>query len=141
MFTKLKPILLIGLPLGCISYGYYYTKKQIDDIFNPLFKEEFDLHKKSPNNFASNEIKNDEYINFLEKFSENNKKFSPNLSQNVDRVQLTNHIKFITEWLYEPLDEDFENKMYFIENSEKQLEDYFRKADDNQYHGLRYKKL
>lgn len=42
-----------------------------------------------------------------------------------DREQLINLVKFYAEWLYGPVDEDLENKLYFLEDSSLTVENYF----------------
>lgn len=143
-FRKLKPFLMFGLPLGFYSYGYYSTKNAINTVFNPLFKEEFENFKKNEKeliNQGKNPNKSNSSDQILEKFAENNKELMAYNYTNIDKTQLMNHIKFISEWLFEPLDEDFENKLYFIENAQETIDQHLFKTWSDNYVGLRFKKL
>jgi hypothetical protein len=67
---------------------------------------------------------------------------SKKISHKYDKNKLFDHINFLCEWLYEPLDEDFENKLYFIENSHDIIDkDLTRIFINDFYYGLRYNKL
>jgi hypothetical protein len=66
-------------------------------------------------------------------------------SQGVNRLQIIDLIKFYSEWLYEPVDEEMENKLYFLDlDGDNTVEDYFYKhvqKDKTKMHGIKYLKI
>lgn len=49
------------------------------------------------------------------------------------REQLIDLVKFYSEWLYGPVDEDLENKFYFLDYEHKGIEDYVYPQIKNSY--------
>lgn len=47
-----------------------------------------------------------------------------------ERTKLLEFLKFYSEWLYGPVDEDLENKMYFLE---KERDDFVKFCDSKLY--------
>lgn len=144
-FQKFKLLMIFVVPVSIYSYGFYISRNPINKILNPLFKEDFKLHRAGVNKLKNNNSSNlDNYIDYFGKLSHSRDSDS-NLSkfQNIDKYRLYDHLKFISEWLYEPMDVEFENKLYFIENSDDVINKEFRNRgnDDDEYLGLRYKKL
>lgn len=140
---KFKFAMILILPIGIYTYGILKSRRLINKIIDPLFKDEFEFYKtgklKSIKESNSNK---DNYNEFLSKILKKDQSSNyPSFIQTTERYKLSDHIKYITEWLYEPVDLDFENKLYFIKDSESSIDKDFAKSNDNQYLGLRYKKI
>lgn len=141
--NKFKLLMIIFLPVGIYSYGIINSRNQINRILNPLFKQEFEIYKTGKNKSTEEKKKNkDDYIDYFNKIvNKNPYTNAPSFSNNTEKYKLYDHLKFITEWLYEPLDLDFENKLYFINDSEKSIDKEISKLRCEQFLGLRYKKV
>jgi hypothetical protein len=140
---KFKPLMILILPVGLYSYGMVTSRSQINRILDPLFKEEFEIYKSGKNkSHVDKKSDKDNYIDYFNKILNKNPSSKPAaFLNNNEKNKLYDHLNFITEWLYEPLDLDFENKLYFINNSEKSIDDEISKKGHEQFLGLRYKKI
>jgi len=140
---KFKPLMIVILPVGLYSYGIITSRHQINRILNPLFKEEFEIYKSGKNKpRLDKKSDKEDYIDYFNKIlNKNPSSKPPSFLNNTEKYKLYDHLKFITEWLYEPLDIDFENKLYFINNSENSIDKEISKYRKDEYLGLRYRKI
>ncbi len=65
-----------------------------------------------------------------------------NKSYSIDeRESLVDLVKFYADWLYSPVDEDLENKLYFLEQKEnKNIDNYFYEKLRDEFENLNFEK-
>jgi hypothetical protein len=94
-------------------------------------------YKKAENKF--NDAENEKYED-----KESNKLKSDYLNKSYtieERESLVDLVKFYADWLYSPVDEDLENKLYFLElKDEKNLDNYFYEKLKDEFENLNFDK-
>jgi len=77
---------------------------------------------------ADESVKNSQKVKFENNSSEYKQEYMDQNYSIEDRENLLDLVKFYSEWLYGPVDEDVENKLYFLSDNR---EEYFNNSLKN----------
>jgi hypothetical protein len=146
LFTKrrspIKLVFYIFLTSGVLFYQQFSYSNKIITVVNTLMKKEvYDLYNKLKYEDLGISEENAKNLKIIEsKINDSiNKQSKPDYDKQTytkeEKYSLLNLIEFYADWLYSPVNEELENKLYFV-NSNQTADDYMRDKIIDYYNNL-----